>query len=246
MRHAALLAAAIVCAAAPVAAQTASIAGRIAAVREGTVLMYFAARPGVCGDGRGSVWTSSGDNLRYNCIPGPVVVRIGRTDGQTISVRTTVGYRGTPAAMTDLGEVSAPEAAKFFVALARTIGGRSADDALSAAAFADGADISSDLRALVRDDDVPLQSRKQALFWLGQTDATTRDLVALDGDLTNHSLREHYTFVLSQRHDEESVDKLIDIARADRDVQVRKQALFWLGQSKDPKVLKFFRDLIVR
>ena len=245
-----LLAAAVVCAADPVAAQTTGLAGRIAAVREGTVLMRFDARPGVCGDDSGSVWTSHVDGLRdngrYTCIRGPVVVRLGRSDGQTISVRTTVGIRGTSASAGDLGEVDATEAAKYLVALARTLGGRSADDALSAAAFADGADISRDLLAFVRDGDVSLPSRKQALFWLGQTSNSTRDLVSLDGALTGASLREHYTFVLSQRHDEESVDKLIDIARVDRDVKVRKQALFWLGQSRDPKALKFFRELLTR
>ena len=31
----------------------------------------------------------------------------------------------------------------------------------------------------------------------------------------------------------------------DRDSQIRKQAMFWLGQSKDPKATKFLRDLLI-
>ena len=55
-----LPAAAVVCAAASVAAQTASLSGRIAAVREGTVQVLFPARPDVCGDGQSYVRTARG------------------------------------------------------------------------------------------------------------------------------------------------------------------------------------------
>jgi hypothetical protein len=72
-------------------------------------------------------------------------------------------------------------------------------------------------------------------------------LTALDSDLQLASLREQYTFVLSQRRDDdEAIDKLIDVARTDRDFQIRKQAMFWLGQSRDPRAVKFLRDLIVK
>ena len=71
-------------------------------------------------------------------------------------------------------------------------------------------------------------------------------LIALYEHLTPFSLREHFTFVLSQRHDTESVDKLIDIAQHDRDVEIRKRAMFWLGQSRDPRAIKFFRDVLTR
>jgi len=110
--------------------------------------------------------------------------------------------------------------------------------------FADAGDISPELSRLVRDRDAGIETRKQALFWFGQGDASTKDLVRLYDSLDARSLREHFTFVASQRRDNEAIDKLIDIARGDRDSEVRKQAMFWLGQTKDPRAIKFFRDIL--
>jgi hypothetical protein len=251
MKRAARLAAGCLLAAAPIAAQQASLGSRIASVRDGMIQMHFAARPGVCGDGRGSVWiqdnrmwTRSG---QYACIGGPVIVRLGRSDGQTISVRKTIGGRiGSSASEVDLGEVAPGDAARYLIALAHSIGGNSADEAIAAAAFADGVDLSNELRALVRDGNASLDARRQALFWFGQSDAPTKELAALDGDLQPFTLREQYTFVLSQRQDDEAIDKLIAVARSDHDIEIRKRAMCWLGQSKDPKATKFLRDLIVK
>ncbi|HEV8216791.1 MAG TPA: HEAT repeat domain-containing protein, partial [Gemmatimonadaceae bacterium] len=81
--------------------------------------------------------------------------------------------------------------------------------------------------------------------WFGQGDAPTKDLVRLYDSLDTRSLREHFAFVVSQRRDNEAIDKLIDLARTDRDAEVRKQAMFWLGQTKDPRAIKFFHDVLV-
>jgi hypothetical protein len=42
------------------------------------------------------------------------------------------------------------------------------------------------------------------------------------------------------------VPKLIDIARNHRNPEVRKQAMFWLGQSKDARATKFFEDILLK
>lgn len=225
-----------------------TIAKRVDAVRDGTVELHFTARRGVCGDGRGSIWT---DRERYTsrgspCIEGPIRVRLGRADGSTVSVRTCIACslpRGSSDV--DLGEVPALEGAQYLLGVARTGGNRNAGDAISAAVFAD-ANLTADIAQLARDDDATLEARKQALFWLGQTEASTREIVDLYPAITPSALREHFTFVLSQRRDDAAVAKLIEIARGDRDTRVRKQAMFWLGQSKDPKAIQFFRDILVR
>jgi hypothetical protein len=88
-------AAATALAANQIAAQ--SLLSRVDAVRDGRVLMSFAARPGVCGDGRGGVWIQSSRigyasaDRQFVCIAGPVRVAIGRADKQTVSVRKWVG-----------------------------------------------------------------------------------------------------------------------------------------------------------
>jgi hypothetical protein len=38
----------------------------------------------------------------------------------------------------------------------------------------------------------------------------------------------------------------MDIARNDKDREMRSKAIFWLGQSRDPRVAKFLEDLISR
>jgi hypothetical protein len=226
-----------------------SVADRVDAVRDGTVRMSFAARPGVCGDGMGSVWIRGAghDNERWrSCVAGPIRVAIGRDNGVTISVRTGVaGEWSASRGETDLGVVPPNDAAHYLLSLARELSGRNTGEAMSGAVFADAADLSPELSRLVRDHDAGVETRKQALFWLGQGDAPTKDLVRLYDSLDARSLREHFTFVVSQRRDHEAVDKLIDIARSDRDAEIRKQAMFWLGQTKDPRAIKFFHDVLV-
>jgi hypothetical protein len=224
-----------------------SIADRVNAVRDGVVRMSFPSRPGVCGDGMGSVWTRNarGDMWRA-CVAGPIRVAIGRDNGSTVSVRTRVGGQWSASASeTDLGSVLPEDAARYFLRLTRELSGRNANDAMSAAVFADAGDISPELARLVSDKGVAVETRKQALFWFGQGDAPTKDLIRMYDSLDTRSLREHFTFVVSQRRDNEAVDKLIDIARNERDGEIRKQAMFWLGQTKDPRAIKFFHDVLV-
>lgn len=226
-----------------------SVADRVNAVRDGTVRMSFAARPGVCGDGMGSVWIRDArhDNEgRRSCVGGPIRVAIGRDNGVTVSVRTRVGGEWSAGrSETDLGVVPPNDAARYLLGLARQMSGRNTDEAMSGAVFADAGDISPELSRLVRDRDAGVETRKQALFWFGQGDGSTKDLIRLYDSLDARSLREHFTFVVSQRRDDEAIDKLIDIARTDRDSEIRKQAMFWLGQTKDPRAIKFFHDVLV-
>lgn len=241
----------MLCIVAPVSLHAQSIASRVDAVRDGTVRMSFDARPGVCGDGAGSVWI---EDVRHDgfsggrrpCIPGPVRVAIGRADGHVVSVRTRVGGETPGATGLDLGALPPADAARYLLGLAGSLGGRSADDAVSAAAIADAPEVWPEFARLVRARDAMLEPRKSALFWLGQSEAPTAELVRLYDDLDAEPLREHYAFVMSQRHDEAAIDKLIDVARHDQNLDVRKRAMFWLGQSNDPRAIKFFHDLLVR
>jgi HEAT repeat protein len=332
-----------------------SLAARVDAVRDGSVDMSFAGRPGLCGDGSDMIWF--GDR-RYSfgqfghfrgdtppCNGGPVQVTIGRAGGETISIRTRVGRVSPSSDAANFGTVSARDAAAFFFAQSRAIlGRRNAEQALIAAVVADSVAVTAPLLQVVRDGNVRLDlrqfaamllgdadepdshtalrgvisdadlpgdvrgsaivalgqrdlaladaeflerqyttlgpklrdnvflalsrsddprvyrwlagkaldanettdTRKQALFWLGQGAMPTPDLVALYDQLTARELRDHFTFVLSQRKDERAVDKLIDIVNHEPDKGVRSQALFWLGQSKEPRAHAFLRDLILK
>lgn len=341
---------------APSAVLAQSLARQIDRVRDGTVRLAYASRPGLCGDGREMIRSGSSLMVLPNtygrgrsemdvCFSGPVRVAIGRSNGETISYRVHVGGRWSAGDdASDLGIVSAPEAARYLLDAATSANGRNSLYALAAAVFADSIDLLPDLAriargerfqqelrqravfligtydddrasrtlhelasddrlddetrgaaiiALGRDDisndevawleslypkvseklrdniflavsqsDSPRASRwlssvvtdnneteharEQAMFWLGQGRSPTEDLVRLYDRLSDAALRKHYTFVLSQRRDRAALDKLIDVAEHDADREVRHQALFWLGQSKDPRALAYIRDLVTR
>ena len=83
-----------------------SIASRVAGVRDGTVRFEYAAREGVCGNGRGNISVRTGNStLRQGtysrvagewedeCEPGPVRVALDVTDGRVTDLRAYVGGR---------------------------------------------------------------------------------------------------------------------------------------------------------
>ncbi len=86
--------------------------------------------------------------------------------------------------------------------------------------------------------------RKKALFWAGQGGASMDALISLYGRMSGREMKEQLIFVYSQRKEQKAVDKLLDIARKDPDVELRKKAIFWLSQSRDPRVAQFLLELI--
>lgn len=92
----------------------------------------------------------------------------------------------------------------------------------------------------------PLEMRKKALFWAGQTGNSVESLTSMYDRMRETEMKEQMIFVLSQRHERAAVDKLMSIARTDADRDMRKKAMFWLGQSKDPRVAAFLSDIITR
>ena len=128
---------------------------RIAGAPDGVVRVSFAARPGICGDGRGSIsmdcddggcghYTVSvnrrdRDEVEYDCDPGPVRVSMRVAGGHITSLRTYVGGRWRTAAdgVTDLGTVGAREAATYFLALAAKDSDAAAEHAVFPAIIAD-------------------------------------------------------------------------------------------------------------
>jgi hypothetical protein len=242
---------AVLCVAAAPSLSAQSVAQRVDAVHDGTVRLTYAARPGVCGNGdEGVTITNYRGVVDYGssrvCEPGPVRVAIARNARETVSIRKHVGGRWSASSdVTDLGVVDAGEAARYLLSIAPSLGGNNGKEAVAAAAIAD-ANVASELERLVRNNDAPTETRKDALFWLGESDVGAASFVNLYDGSQPFALREQWTFVLSQRHDDPSVDKLIEIARTDSDASIRKRAMFWLGQSREPKAIQFLHDILLR
>ena len=100
------------------------------------------------------------------------------------------------------------------------------------------------LLGVAKDGRQPIELRKQALFWAGQSGASMTDLAAMYTATPDREMREQLIFVYSQRDEPAAVDKLLDIAKRKPDVELRKKALFWLGQSDDPRAAKALQDII--
>jgi len=90
-----------------------------------------------------------------------------------------------------------------------------------------------------------IEMRKQALFWAGQMGGSTESFASLYDKMTDSEIKEQLIFVLSQRSkDGKALEKLMEIAKTDKDKELRSKAVFWLGQSRDPRAAKFLEDLI--
>ena len=90
-----------------------------------------------------------------------------------------------------------------------------------------------------------IETRKKAIFWLGQSSGSSLpELFALYDRFTDREMRDQLIFVYSQRHEKAAVDKLVTIAKTEKDRELRKKALFWLSQSKDPRVVEVLEEIL--
>lgn len=102
------------------------------------------------------------------------------------------------------------------------------------------------LIGMARNDRDP-EVRGQALFWLGQEGGERAAETILEASRRDpdEDVREEAVFALSQLPGDDAVETLLAIARdATFPIEVRKQALFWLGQSEDPRALDLLADLL--
>ena len=88
--------------------------------------------------------------------------------------------------------------------------------------------------------------RGEAIFWLGQkagTKASAEITDRIDQD-PDTEVKKKAVFALSQLPKDEGVPKLIQVSRTNPNPAVRKQAMFWLGQSRDPRAIEFFAEIL--
>ena len=86
------------------------------------------------------------------------------------------------------------------------------------------------------------------MFWLSQKagqNAATAIADAIEND-PETDVKKKAVFALSQLPKDQGVPKLIAVARKNRNKEVRKDAMFWLGQSNDPRALAFFEELLTK
>lgn len=221
---------------------------RVAAIPSGTVRLSFSARHGVCGDGLNNT-SSRQDNEEWesSCQGGPVRVALEVSNHSVVGLRSYVGGAWRPSSTaTDLGMVRPQEAAAYLLELAGRAGELEGDPMLPAT-LADSVTIWPSLLRLARDPQLPLERRRTAVFWLSQAAeaaaGTALDSVVND-ETGDREVRKQAVFALAQRAPNQGVPRLIHIVRTNPDPELRKAALFWLGQSEDPRALDLFEEIL--
>lgn len=236
-----------------------SIAQRVESARDAEVRMTYATRSAVCGDGANSValgealyiypsMESYGRWSGVDCRRGDARVALTVRSGEVELIRTHVGgsWREGRGRVVDLGTVSAPEAARYFVALAERVDGKKARNALLPAVIADSADILPDLLRLAQREDIAREARRRAVHWLGILG--DRSLVGplerlARSDDDDDGIAEAAMFALSRLPDDAGTPALIALLRSERSVDVRRKAVFWLGQSESAEARREVRNV---
>jgi HEAT repeat protein len=233
-----------------------SLDSRINARADGLVGITYASRDDVCGYGGTSIrigsgtfigegsWISHNGEWESNqpCERGPVRVLLTRAEGRTVGLKVAVGGAGWPAGTTELGAVSATQAASYFLAQAAALDGRLGREALLPAVLADSSETWRGLLGIARNRQLSRGLRESATSWLGReaagAGAGAREIATalnqLAGDREEPaSLRTRAVQALA-RNDGQGTASLIALSDAS-DPVVSRAALQALGRSADPR-----------
>jgi HEAT repeat protein len=259
---------------APIEGTAQTLAQRISRAPEGVVRVQFASRPGTCGDGSDVIgyrkalfaesFQSIGNWNAPDCRPGPVRVALFVASGRVTRAKTYVGgsWPRTAERVTDLGEVSPIESASYFFTLVPLLeSARDKSRILLPAVLADGGDVTPQLISLARDDARVRETRGQAIQWLGLLgDAKVvptlvtfaraggagpvgEDIDEDDEAPGKKGLATAAMAALSFLENGVGVPALIDLAR-NGTASARSSAVFWLGQTGDPRALAALHGVI--
>ena len=236
---------------------SAQLAGAVRAEEDGIVRFSYETRPGVeiCDYGiqfRGDrvMWRQEdSDDRARDCQEGVAEVELDVRDGRVRDVEVVTPRERSRSAR-DLGEVTPGEAAGYLLSLAyRGATNDAAEDVIFPAMIADVEGVWREVLEIAKDRDVHRGIRKNALFWIGQeaADAVLAGLADVATDESeDQEVRNSAVFALSQRDDDESIPVLIEIAETATEAETRRTAMFWLAQSDDPRVIRFFEDILLR
>jgi HEAT repeat protein len=103
------------------------------------------------------------------------------------------------------------------------------------------------LVSIARDKNKSEKTRTNSVFWIGQSRAQNRVRLLDDiykGSMDNSKIRQQVLAALSQTREPQAVTLLGNAASTDPDIEVRKQAVFWIGQSRSPEANQVLEDLL--
>ena len=184
----------------PLTVQQGDLARRIASAPDGLVKMRYAARAGICGDGRTfiadntgrsrgyEVWFAEGMNFMSasgdftsKCAEGPVRLMLVVRDHRVIAVQPFVGPSSvaTERPGTDLGIVSTADVSRYLLDHAMTAREEESRNAMLAASIADSVRIAGRLATIARNKSLATSIREGALKWVGRVGRHENDSDAI-------------------------------------------------------------------
>lgn len=163
-----------------------------------------------------------------------------RDEREQRDLRQTAGHA--------LGISSDPAALATLVNLYNTIGDRELRrNLIHSVSINSNQDPAVDFLIKVARTDTDREAQSQALFWLGHK-AGEKSLGVLketvEKEDADTEVQKQAVFVISRRPADEAVPLLIRIAKTHQKAEVRKQAMFWLGRTGDPRALAFFEEIL--
>ncbi len=250
----------------PLACGAQSLERRVAAAGDTPAQFHFAAREGVCGNGRTYFRTdedgwygsySTGDGMRNDpCVNGPVRVVVTRAGKDVVRVETFVGPAAADAPATqDIGAVSVKDAVAYLMNIASTTDGRPARDALTPAMLADSSVVTPGLLQIAKDQSRSRDIRRSAITWLSRRRdekggisaagiAKALDQLVRDRS-ESETIRSQALGNISRFDRGEGIPTLMGFA-GDPDKWLAKQAYQTLARSGDPRARQFVREQVKR
>jgi HEAT repeat protein len=89
--------------------------------------------------------------------------------------------------------------------------------------------------------------RASAIHWLGEggdNAQAVETLISLYDSEKNTEVKGMILHALSESPQKAALHKLMDVARRDPSLELRKSAIHWIGESRDPEALKFLEEII--
>jgi HEAT repeat protein len=170
----------------------------------------------------------------------PFLERLSRDDRNSMELRRkairSIGMSEAPSAIRTLESIydSATDA-------------RIKKEAVQAAGIGRDSDEATAFLIRAASGNTDREIKKAAIFWLGQKAGeralkTLGDMATIGSDDTE--IQKQAVFAISRRPADEAIPILIKIARTHPNARVRKQAVFWLGQTGDERAIEFFKELL--
>ena len=250
----------------PIVAGAQSLERRMAGAGDTPAQFHFAAREGVCGNGKTYYRTEddnwygtfyNGDGMRNDpCVNGPVRVVVTHAGKEIVRVETYVGP--TPAdapAAQEIGAVPAKEAVAYLLSIASGTDGKPARDALAPAMLADSAVVTPVLLQIAKDQTRSRDIRRSAITWLSRRRdekggvgaagiAKALDQLVRDRN-ESETIRSQALGTISRFDRGEGIPTLMGFA-GDQDKWLARQAFQTLSRSGDPRARQFVREQVKR